>query len=180
MRVLVIGCSLDPRSRSQTLARHVVDALSRREAEAEVMDLRERRLPLFGGRGSAEIDAAVPEAIAAADAVLLALPIYNYSAGAAAKNLIELTGKAWRGQIVGFLCAAGGPVSYMAPMGLANSLMLDFQCLIVPRLVYATDAEFEDDRLVGEQAQQRIDDLAAETARLAGALRAATASRSEP
>jgi NAD(P)H-dependent FMN reductase len=180
MKVLVIGCSLDPQSRSQTLARHAVEALHRRDVGTELVDLRQWHLPLFDGRGGAEIDPAVPDVIAGADAILLAVPIYNYSAGSAAKNLIEWTGRAWRGQIVGFLCAAGGPVSYMAPMGLANSLLLDFQCLIVPQLVYVTDAEFEDDQLTGEQAHQRIDAVAEETIRLTAALRPAASQGSGP
>jgi FMN reductase len=35
-------------------------------------------------------------------------------------------------KVVGFLCAAGGKSSYMSVMRLANSLMLDFRCLIIP------------------------------------------------
>ena len=69
--------------------------------------------------------------------IILALPIYNYSVGASAKNLIELTGAAWARKPVSFLCSAGGQSSYMAVMGLANSLMLDFRSYILPRFVYA-------------------------------------------
>ena len=72
-------------------------------------------------------------------AILLATPIYNYDVSAAAKNMVELTGSAWRDKTVGFICAAGGTSSYMSVMGLANSLMLDFRCIILPRFVYATD-----------------------------------------
>ena len=58
------------------------------------------------------------------------------------KNLVELTGSAWEDKTVGFLCAAGGASSYMSLMGLANSLMLDFRCLIIPRFVYAKGDDF--------------------------------------
>ncbi len=52
--------------------------------------------------------------------------------------MIELAGSAWEDKIVGFLCAAGGMSSYMSVMAYANSLMLDFRCVIIPRFVYAT------------------------------------------
>ena len=46
--------------------------------------------------------------IEAARVIIVATPIYNYDANAAAKNLVELTGSAWEDKTVGFLCAAGG------------------------------------------------------------------------
>ena len=67
------------------------------------------------------------------DAIVVAVPIYVYDTNAAIKNFVDLSGRAWTDKPVGFLCAAGGPSSYMAILGLANSLMLDFRCLIVPR-----------------------------------------------
>ena len=59
--------------------------------------------------------------------------------------MIELTGSSWEDKIVGFLCAAGGTTSYMSVMAYANSLMLDFRCVIIPRFVYATGNAFDDD-----------------------------------
>ena len=48
------------------------------------------------------------ELVAAARCVLLAAPVYNYDVNAAAKNLVELTGRAWEGKVVGLLLSAGG------------------------------------------------------------------------
>lgn len=76
----------------------------------------------------------IAQRIQRATTVLLSSPVYNYDVSAAMKNLIELTGAAWEDKIVGFLCAAGGKGSYMSPMGLANSLMLDFHCLVIPTI----------------------------------------------
>ena len=59
--------------------------------------------------------------------------------------------------VVGFLCAAGGLGSYMSIMSLANSLMLDFRTVIVPRFVYATGDAFclVDSKLVDPDGQAR-------------------------
>ena len=65
-----------------------------------------------------------------ADAIVLAAPIYNYDVNAAAKNFIELTGRTWTGKVAALAVAAGGQRSGMAPMGIINSLMLDFRCIV--------------------------------------------------
>ena len=76
--------------------------------------------------------------------------------------------------VVGFLCSAGGRASYMSVMAMANSLMLDFRCVIVPRFVYATGDDFSADRteamaISSDEVTERLDELAAEVVRLATA-----------
>ena len=99
------------------------------------------------------------ERVQKAEGILLSVPIYNYDANAAAKNLIELTGKSWEDKVVGFLCAAGGQGSYMSIMSLANSLMLDFRCIVLPRFVYVTGESFEGDNLADSEIEKRIREL---------------------
>jgi FMN reductase len=113
----------------------------------------------------------VSKAIKAADGILMATPVYNYDVSATAKNLVELTGSSWEDKVVGFLCAAGGMSSYMSVMAFANSLMLDFRCVIIPRFVYATGRAFEGDDLKDKEVGERIAELAGELIRFTGALR---------
>jgi FMN reductase len=108
--------------------------------------------------------------ISESDVILLSSPVYNYDLNAAAKNLIELTGSAWKDKVVGFLCSAGGRSSYMSPMSMANSLMLDFRCVIVPRFVYATGEDFRDAGDLSDTIQERIGQLCAEAVKLANGL----------
>ena len=171
---LVVSASLNPASRSRVLAGAAAASLRERGREVEVLDLRETALPLCDG-GSAY---AHPDAVRAADliakarCVLLAAPVYNYDVNAAAKNLVELTGRAWERKVVGLLLSAGGRSGYMSAMGLANSLMLDFRCHIVPRFVYATEAAVEGASIVDAEVARRVRELADETARVADALAA--------
>jgi FMN reductase len=99
------------------------------------------------------------------------VPVYNYDVAAAAKNMIELTGSAWENKIVGFLCAAGGTTSYMSVMAYANSLMLDFRCVIIPRFAFATSNAFKSERISDKKITQRIKDVANELVRITKALR---------
>lgn len=172
MSFMVINCSLNPRSRSRVLAQHAAAALKGRSVEVESIDLGALELPQCDGdlcyqdRTVIELTAR----IGGAEGLLLATPIYNFYASAAAKNLLELTGSAWTDKIVGFLCASGGPNSYMSIMALANHLMLDFHTVILPRFVYADKTAFEDGAIADQAVEDRIDDLAGTLVRFARAL----------
>ena len=165
---LVIATSLRPGSLSRIMAGALVADYTALGASAELLDLREHPLPLCDGDAAYAHPAlsGVGAKIRAARVVVLAVPIYNYDANAAAKNLVELTGKAWEDKIVGFLCAAGGDSSYMSVMSLANSLMLDFRCIILPRFVYATGEAFSKDRVSDREIRQRIRQLAESSVKL--------------
>jgi len=177
MRVSVFSCSLNPMSRSFLLAKQAVADLKEQGADARLYDLREYDLDFCGSPGARD-NTALPELRAAvrdASAIIVVVPIYNFYVNAAAKNLIELTGKEWIYKLVGFICAAGGEASYMSVMNIANSLMLDFRCLIVPRFVYALSSAFGNDRteemfIEDPDILERIKELAAMTCSLAGAI----------
>lgn len=173
MSFLVISSSLHPDSRSRVLARAAFQRLQTASAETNYVDLRELALPACDGDECYNHPAVVKLTgqIRGADGILLGVPIYNYDAGATAKNCIELTGDAWSGKVVGFACAAGGEGSYMAVMGLANSLMLDFRTVIVPRFVYTDSDAFDGDTVVDPAIKRRVDDLADTLIRYTTALR---------
>ena len=169
MNFAVISASLNPRSRSRVLARRAADQIEKAGESVDWIDLQEvGPLPLCDG-GAAYNDPKVQqldERIANAAGILMAAPIYNYYVNAAAKNVVELTGYSWKGKVVGFLGAAGGKSSYMSMMDLANSLMLDFRCIIVPRFVYSVKADVDGDSIVNEEIARRADELAAELVRI--------------
>lgn len=145
-KVLVISSSLNPGSNSRKMAKAVVELLKSR-AQVELVDLRDLDLPFCDAGASYGHPnvGVITQKIKDADCIVIATPIYNYNISGALKNLIELTGKAWTDKLVGFLCAAGGRASYMSVLGLANSLMLDFRSVIIPRFVYAEGSSFSGD-----------------------------------
>ena len=160
---LVISASLRPESLSRVLGQFLAE-----ELEGEHLDLREFPLPMCDGDaayGDPNVEK-LRTRIAAARVILVAVPIYNFDANAALKNLVELTGGAWEDKIVGFACAAGGQSSYMSIMGLANSLMLDFRCIILPRFVYATGDDFDGGMITSTEVKRRLQQLADSARRL--------------
>lgn len=161
MSFLVISTSLNKSSRSAILAREAHRLLDSHKQKVEWLDLREIELPQCDGDTcySHPNVAKVSEMIKNASCILVSVAIYNYDCGSSAKNLVELTGKSWSEKTVGFICAAGGKSSYMSIMSLANSLMLDFRTLIIPRFVYADGSAFQGDQIGDEVITKRLDEL---------------------
>lgn len=173
--IVVLSSSLRTDSHSRLLALEAGRALAAAGMPAEFVDLRDFSLPFCDGEAAyahAETKR-LADRLRAADGLIVATPVYNYDANAALKNAIELTGDAWEDKVVGFLCAAGGMASYMSVMALANSLMLDFRSVIVPRFVYATDRNFANGEIRDTDVRRRVAELAQATARLSTALRPA-------
>ncbi len=170
---LVISTSGNPDSNSRRMGRAAFAHLQKHKVDCDWIDIREMDLPLcdadkcYGMPGSKKLSAAIEEA----DGILVAAPVYNYDVAASAKNMIELTGSAWEDKIVGFLCAAGGHPSYMSVMAYANSLMLDFRCVIIPRFAFATSDAFAGEHITDKKIAQRIERVADELIRFTKALR---------
>lgn len=171
MNILIISGSLRPGSHSRLLCRALEQELHQiSNQKVTFLDLRDYPLPLCDGDvayNHPNVDK-LRTIIAAADAVVFGIPIYNYDINAAIKNLVELTGRtAWENQVVGFLCAAGGKSSYMSVMNFANDLMLDFRCIIIPRFIYATRDDFTDNAISNPEIRERLQLLANEACQLA-------------
>ena len=147
--------------------------LQKAKVDCSWLDLAEMGLPLCDADACYSHPSAkkLSTAVDAADGIIVAAPVYNYDVSASAKNMIELTGSAWEDKIVGFLCAAGGMSSYMSVMAYANSLMLDFRCVVIPRFVFATGDAFDDETLSDKKIISRIEQVAAELVRYTVALR---------
>jgi NAD(P)H-dependent FMN reductase len=175
-KYLVVSTSGSSSSNSRRMGRLAFDHLRKLKVDCEWLDLKELDLPLCDADACyADPDARkLSRAISGADGIMVAAPVYNYDVSAAAKNMIELTGSAWEDKVVGFLCAAGGASSYMSVMAYANSLMLDFRTVIVPRFVYATGDAFDDDALKDAKVGRRINQVAEELVRFTAALRGKT------
>jgi FMN reductase len=172
-KYLVVSTSGNPDSNSRRMGQVAFTHLQKRKLDCSWLDIKDLELPLcdadkcYGIAGAKKLN----QAIESADGILIAAPVYNYDVAAAAKNMIELTGSSWEEKIVGFLCAAGGTSSYMAVMAYANSLMLDFRTVIIPRFVYATGDSFDGDTIADKKLITRIEQVTDELVRFTEALR---------
>lgn len=168
----IISSSLSSGSKSRVLAKGALEAAQRLNIEARIVDLRDFPLALCDGEESFSHPnvAELTSLLRGASAVILASPVYNYDVSAALKNMVEHVGNELTDKVVGFIGAAGGQRSYMAPLQFLNSLMLDFRSLIVPRFVYAGSDAVKDGVIAEEGVHERIKALVLHTHQLGEAV----------
>ena len=159
--IAIFATSLNEFSNSQMLARLFADHLESMDKSYEILDMREHPIPFSGPEESWDHPEGIKikEAVERASHIVFSTPIYNYTVNAVTKSIIELVGRSFEDKIVAFMAAAGGHNSYMSLMSLANSLMLDFRTVIVPRFLYTTyDCWIKNDTLKPE-FQERLEKL---------------------
>jgi FMN reductase len=173
MAFLIISSSLSPESRSRLMAQYTYKQLKKKTSDVELIDLLDYSLPICDGSSDTmdhPLSKQLKTKIREAKGILIATPVYNFNVNSAIKNLIELTGRAWTDKIVGFICSAGGGRSYMSVMGLANSLMLDFRSIIIPRFVYFNES-INIENLLDKTTKDRLEKLNDELLRFVNGLK---------
>ena len=152
------------------MAKHLEKSFGKEDVE--FFDLQKTPLPMCAGDECYDLPEVLDfrEKIKESDGIIMAIPIYNFNVSSGAKNIVELGGRMLYDKTFGFMCAAGGRNSYMSVMSLANSLMLDFRCYIVPKFVYATKNDFDDVKIINPDVKTRIEELGLELIRVSKAL----------
>jgi|UniRef100_UPI00404B842F NAD(P)H-dependent FMN reductase len=167
MRFVIISSSLDANSRSVKLAEECRTYLADQGHEAKVISLKEHALPPFDNDTVFQSKAYqfLHRETRAADSLIFATPIYNWSCCAELKKYIEAVGStpgdgslhgAFYDKVLTFVCAAGGSGSYMAYGSVAMSMMLDFKCVINPYQLYVHNRHW-DDPVMMTKKQERLE-----------------------
>jgi FMN reductase len=92
--------------------------------------------------------------IAAADAVLIAAPVYRASFPGVLKNLLDIVPVgALQGKPVGIVAMGGSAHHYLAVDSQLRQVLGWFGALVAPTSVYLTGADFQDGRLTAETAR---------------------------
>ena len=140
--------------------------------DTEFFDLQDNPLPMCDGDECYDLPEvlAFREKVENAEGIVMAIPVYNFNVSSGAKNVVELGGRMLYDKIFGFICAAGAKSSYMSVMSLANSLMIDFRCYIIPKFVYATKHDFDNGKITNSDIEDRIEELGNELVRVSKAL----------
>ena len=153
------------------MARELYDVLKNKNIDFELIDLKDYDIPICDGDKCYDHETTIMlrKKVEEAKCVVISTPVYNFNVSSSAKNFVELTGKMWEGKIAGFMTAAGGRSGYMSVMSLANSLMLDFRVVIIPKHVYAERSSFKDDE-IEKGVKDRIEELADDMIKFSNAL----------
>jgi FMN reductase len=174
LRLLAVVGSVTPPGR---LRRAVAEAVERARplvADAELLDLGELQLSFADGRepdAFADDTGAVLDAIAGADVVVLATPVYRGSMTGALKNLLDQTPvAALHGKVVGLVAMGGSDHHFLGADRHLRDVLSFFGVLVVPVSVYLTGADFADGA-PRTRAQAVLDELVAQAVSLGDAWR---------
>jgi FMN reductase len=119
---------------------------SARPPRTEILNLADFKLGFADGRPVEELEddtAAVVRAIAAADAVVLASPVYRASVSGALKNLLDLTPfEALHGKPCGIVAMGATPHHYLGVDSQLRAVLAWFGALVAPNSVYLSSADF--------------------------------------
>lgn len=163
MIAAVVG-SVTPPGR---LRRSVVEALDRSSAASTLIDLAEHPLP-FAGATRPEPPAL--EAIKAADAVLLATPVYRGTYTGALKNLLDLLPvESLQGKAVAIVAMGASDHHHLGADWHLRDVLAWFGAVALPTSVYLTSRDFEDG-VPSERTAHVLDELLTGLVALAGAL----------
>lgn len=146
-RLVAIVGSVTPPGRLRRAVDEAAERLQGRGgADAQVIDLAEVTLGFADGRppeAFGDDSAATVEAIASADAVLLATPVYRGSFTGSLKNLIDLTPiEALRGKPTAIVAMGATTHHFLGADRHLRDVLTFFGALVTPVSVYLSSADF--------------------------------------
>jgi FMN reductase len=169
--VAILGSVTPPGRLRGALAGAVQHADATAGVEATLIDLAEQRVGPADGRAPEERSddtAAVLATIAAADAVILATPVYRGSMSGSLRDLIDnVPVAALEAKPVGLVAMGATAHHFLGAERHLRDVLSFYGALVAPVAVYLTSADFADG-LPTAAAASRLDDLV-ETVRLLAA-----------
>lgn len=165
-RLLAVVGSVTPPGRLDQAAHVAMDAAAARPGvSASVLSLADHRISFADGRPLDRFPddtARVVATVAAADAVLLASPVYRGSFTGALKNLLDLCPvEALRDKPVGIVAMGATLHHYLGVDWHLRAVLAWFGALVAPTSVYLEPAHFTDGKLVHPGARADLEALVA-------------------
>lgn len=163
--VAVVG-AVTPPGRLDAAVRYAVERASAQPgARATLLNLADHRVSFADGRPPDRFPddtGRVVAALAEADAVLLASPVYRGSFTGALKNLLDLAPvEALARKPVGIVAMGATAHHYLGVDWHLRAILAWFGALVAPTSVYLESGHFQDGKLADPGARAAIDDLVA-------------------
>ena len=173
LNISVVSLSASDESVSRVCAKKLVELLDVQKVKTQFIDV--CSLPPVwvksGGLASLPKEYQQTEAmLKATDAVVLAYPIYCYTASSVAKAFTEIFSGCFTKMPVGTIVAAGSLRSHLATGDLMLSMMHEQNTICYPKTVLATRNDLTDAGMSTE-LQERLLSFSLDFARFAAALR---------
>ena len=155
MNTLIISSSLSKTSRSFILCKAIHALLKEKGINTELVDAREMELLPFY-KGPTTSMEKLSKKVAKADNIIFGMGVHCYSINDSLKIILDGCCGGVEGKFFGIICAAGGERSYLSAMHLTQICMNEWRMIQLPRIVYATGKDFEDDTISNDDLKDRI------------------------
>lgn len=169
---VVLGSTTPP----GRMHRALEDAIRRggeRGTDADLFDLGTHSIGFADGTPAADLDddtAAAIAAVEAAEALIVATPVYRGSMTGSLKNLLDLMPvPALQGKAVGLVAMGASDHHYLGAERHLRDVLAFFGAVAMPVAVYLNGGDFTDG-VPGERAATALDELFVATAEVAAAL----------
>ena len=155
MKTVIISSSLSKNSKSFILCNEVNQKIKDLGFRSEVIDARSISLNAYHLTQSKELDD-LSNKISKADNLIIAMGVHNFSINDSLKIILDTCFKNVEGKFFGILCAAGGEKSYLSTMHLTQICMNEWRMIQLPRIIYATKRDFENNKLTSKNIKERL------------------------
>ena len=170
MKIVVIAGSPRKTGNTQTMMDFVYQYTKTKSDEVEFINLASGNIECYRGpeeNYNAETKKAAAD-IMNADVWLIGTPIYNSFFSSAIKNLFEYVNyKETAGKTAGMAILAAGQIGFIDVQTVLTQLMSYFRVITNPKAVFMTTESIKDNKLVGEDVENRLKELVDETLDLA-------------
>jgi FMN reductase len=170
MKILIICGSLREQSQTRTLTGIAYEHAKKTHPDTEYLDLAKTRIANFQGF-EAKYDKTTNKTIKQvqnADVLIIGSPIYNGLPASQIKNLFEhINYKALEGKTAALILKASSTISFLQVQSQLQALMNYFRVTTNPRAVFASDQDFNENKLTNPQIKKRITQLINETTKMA-------------
>ncbi|MEE2954360.1 MAG: NAD(P)H-dependent oxidoreductase [Bacteroidota bacterium] len=162
MQTLIISSSLSPKSRSYILCEYLAGELKENGVTVEIFDARKIKLSSCHSEMTQGMNK-LKNKVKACDNIIFGMGIHNYSISDSLKIILDNCIDGASGKFFGILCAAGGERSYLATMHLTQICMNEWHMIQLPRIIYATSKEFnEENKISNPEIKKRLKNFAQE------------------
>lgn len=161
MKTLIIASSLSANSRSYLLCQKTAENLKQKGIETTLVDARKLKLSPFH-QGPTPDMKDLAKQIETADNIIFGMGVHCYSINDSLKIILDGCFSGATGKFFGILAAAGGEKSYLSTMHLTQICMNEWRMIQLPRVVYATGGDFDDNTISNADLELRLSEFAEE------------------
>ena len=155
MNTLIISSSLSKKSRSFILCTEIHHLLQEIDVNTELVDVRKMELLPHHKQGSRSMQE-LNQKVEKADNIIFGMGVHCYSVNDSLKIILDNCCEGCMGKFFGIVCAAGSERSYLSTMHLTQICMNEWRMIQLPRIIYATGQDFDNDAITNNELNERI------------------------